>query len=484
MNKHRLLILALILGLFTRSYQYLQRFQYAHDNDLASWIIKDIVIDKHPRLIGQLTSSPGIYIGSLWYYLQIPFYLVANMDPIFVPWLSVSVGLLAIVSIYWVVCKIYNKTSGNIAALIYASSWGISGAEREVVPTTPVFLWTIWFFYAIHSLLKGNKRALVIIAVLWALIWHINLALIFSVPLVFIVLVFSKNKFKPRDFFLPLVILFILSLPLLIFETRHQFSQTKALFGVASHSLSSGSSVIQKANKIIFFSAKNANNLIWVRPEAITWNLVPLAILSAGIYLVLKKKIQSSQAMIYLGWWLAYLILFSLNPLNLSEYYLNGLSILWIVILSVFLANLLPQHKRLVLGLIGVFVVYNLSTAINQNVDHSGYLQKKAIVAGIVAESKSHGYPCVSVSYMTDPGRDLGYRYLFWRASLHVNQPISGSPVYTIVFPHTRANRLDATFGSLGLVYPEYSRYTQTEVARSCGGANSNLTDPMFGFNR
>lgn len=480
----KILILALLLGLFTRSYQYLQRFQYAHDNDLASWIVKDIVVDKHPRLIGQLTSSPGIYIGSLWYYLQIPFYLTGNMDPIYVPFLSIIVGLLATVSIYWVVTRIYGKTSSEIASLIYAASWGISGAEREVVPTTPVFLWTIWLLYAINSLLNGNKRGLIIIAILWALIWHINLALIFSIPLVFIVLVFSKNKFKPRDFFLPLVILFILSLPLLIFETRHQFSQTKSLFGVANHSINSGVSLIQKANKVIFYSAKNANSLFWNKPDSVNWYVLPLGILAAGSYLVYKKIIPKSHAATYLAWWLIYLVLFSLNPLNLSEYYLNGFSILWIVILSVFLANLLPQHKRLVASLIGVFVVYNLYTAVNQNIDHSGYLQKKAIVAEIVADSKSHGYPCVSMSYMTDPGRDLGYRYLFWRASLHVNQPISGSPVYTIVFPHTRANRLDATFGSLGLVYPDYSRYTQTEVTRSCSGANSNLTDPMFGFNR
>ena len=73
MKSKILLFLVLILGLLTRSYQLRERFGYTHDNDLAGWIVKDIVVDRHLRLIGQLTSSPGIFIGPLFYYLQIPF---------------------------------------------------------------------------------------------------------------------------------------------------------------------------------------------------------------------------------------------------------------------------------------------------------------------------------------------------------------------------------------------------------------------------
>mgnify|MGYP001566093577 FL=1 len=85
---------------------------------------------------------------------------------------------------------------------------------------------------------------------------------------------------------------------------------------------------------------------------------------------------------------------------------------------------------------------------------------------------------------MTSPGRELGYRYLFWLENLHVNHPDSGSPVYTIVFPHTLAGRLDATFGGLALVLPDQNRYFPDQIKYSCSGANSNLTDPMLGFTK
>lgn len=127
------------LGLILRLYDYTARFAYGHDADLVGWVIKDIIVDKHPRLIGQLTSSPGIFIGALYYYLQIPFYWLSNMDPIGVYWLTALTGILSIASMWFV--------AGPIASFIYASSWLIANTERDVFPTTPVFLWSIWFSY-------------------------------------------------------------------------------------------------------------------------------------------------------------------------------------------------------------------------------------------------------------------------------------------------------------------------------------------------
>jgi hypothetical protein len=128
-------------------------------------------------------------------------------------------------------------------------------------------------------------------------------------------------------------------------------------------------------------------------------------------------------------------------------------------------------------------VITNLYKFFTLNVNRSGYLYRKAIVAEIKKDSLKHGYPCISISYITDPGYELGYRYFFWLADLHVNHPDSMSPVYTIVFPlNDKLFPVDVTFGALGLIYPDYSRYTQEEVQISCSGENSNLTDPMFGF--
>ena len=65
---------------------------------------------------------------------------------------------------------------------------------------------------------------------------------------------------------------------------------------------------------------------------------------------------------------------------------------------------------------------------------------------------------------------------------MHVNKPDSGSPVYTIVFPLRKDIAVDKTFGHIGLIYPDYSRYTMEGVEESCKSENNNLAEPMFGF--
>lgn len=75
-----LIITIILVALFVRSYKPLELFMYSHDQDLSGWIFKDIFVNHHIRLIGQETSSKGIFIGPIFYYLQIPFYLLTKMD--------------------------------------------------------------------------------------------------------------------------------------------------------------------------------------------------------------------------------------------------------------------------------------------------------------------------------------------------------------------------------------------------------------------
>ena len=180
-------------------------------------------------------------------------------------------------------------------------------------------------------------------------------------------------------------------------------------------------------------------------------------------------------------WLVLYIIFFTINSINISEYYLNGMNIVWIAIISIFLDHLLLQ-KYLGYAVLTIIVGVNLKEFVVRPINRSGYLNRKAIVDFIKTDSQNHNYPCVSISYITSPGNNLGYRYFYWLNDMHVNQPISGSPVYTIVFPHSLVDRIDKSFGALGLILPDYKKYTESQVEDSCQGADSNLVDPMGGY--
>lgn len=462
MKSKLFLIICLILGLFVRTYDFKYRFNYTHDADLAAWVVKDIVIDHHFRLIGQLTSSPGIFIGALYYYLQIPFFWLSGMDPVGTIWLSVGVGLLGIASAWYVL--------GSYASLIYAVSWLVANTEREIVPTVPVFLWSIWFYHTLVKLWNGEKKWLYVAVILISLIWHLNLALVLGAPL--LLLAFFKNikTYSAREIILPLLLGLLLNMPLFVFEARHGFIQSKSL--VATMTTVGGKT--NKINQTITYTIRNANRVFvpdnLVRPA---W-LLPLVLISIIIYF-------SSKRWLILSWIGLYIIFFSFHPLPLSEYYLNGITIVWIIAASIGLQKL---PKILAVLILTIFLGLNLYLMFTFNTNHAGYIERKAIVKYIKEDAQKYNYPCVAVSYITSPGNNLGYRYLFWLAKLKVMRPDSLAPVYTIVFPHSYVDRMDKTFGSLGLIFPDYSRYTREGIAKSCAIPDQNLTESMFGFTK
>lgn len=482
-----ILLLILAAGLFLRVYKPLELFMYSHDQDLLGWFIKDVVVNHHFRFIGQETSSLGIFIGPLYYYLQIPFYFLTRMDPAGGLILPVITGVFAIFSNYFVFSKIFNKRVGLIAAAVYALSYVIIFTDKEVVPTTPAMLWTIWFFYFLWNLFKGKSWSYIFLGLLLGLAWNFNLALIILTPLILIVQIFSKKKWDFKFISIGILVFLFVMTPFFLFETRHGFNQTKSIISSLTTSkdqIPGMGTGYAKFDRVLQLVHTNTTSIFWnpnigIRPGIIFY----LLIVSFGL-LVYKKKIPGILAVTMFLWQVLYILFFTFNSLNPSEYYLNGMNVVWIAVFAVGVDYLLSRKDLKFFGylVLAVFVYMNLFRFFTKDINRSGYIERKALVAYIAADSRAHGYPCVSVSYITSPGNDLGYRYFFWLAKLHVNQSKSGSPVYSIVYPTRFVSRVDRNFGVLGLILPDYGKYTEKAVNYSCSGANSNLTDPLFGY--
>lgn len=487
MKTKTLLIIILAIGLFLRIYQYRERFYYAHDNDLAAWIVRDIIVDHHPRLIGQLTSAPGVFIGPYFYYALIPFFLLTHLSPIGIVGYSWLIGTGTILSAYYVFSRLHGEKTGIFAALLFGLSYNIVNTEREIVPTTAIFLWSIWCYYGLHLQVRGKKIALYLLAILLALVWHIQLVLGLFAFISLAVMILHQKQFRPRDFVYPAILFIILSTPLWLFEFRHGFMQTHAMINSFSSSGHTSLALQERLSQIILYISRNINVLFWVRPVSVGIYTLPACLLGLGLFLLIIKRLPKTTFLLITCWIFLYFLFFSLNRINLSEYYLNGLQIFWISIVAIGLSrlwrwNLLGKFAASIIC--AVFMVHNIDHFVSSYAQTNGFIQRSEIVNYIYADAKKHLYPCVAISYMTDPGNNLGYRYLFWLAGQKTKPPSSLAPVYTIVFPHSRANHLDATFGALGLVLPDYPKYTQSRISESCSGEDANISESMFGFTK
>lgn len=484
-----LLILIIILSLFLRSYDVVNRFGYAADGDLFSWIVKDIVVNKHLRLVGQQTSTEGIYIGPLFYYLLIPFYLLNGIDPVGAIILAITLGVLTTWSFYFVFKKLFNEKIGLIAAFLQGVLLARVAHDRWIVPTITTSLWEIWYFYSLGLLLRGDFAVLPLVGLLIGLVWHVSLSLLPILILIPVAIILSKKIPSLKELTMGLAVLVISSLPLILFEIKHQFIQTKSLFSSFSGNLGDSRGILDKFLQV-FDQAMSSLNLLFFYPHqtfSITQNLLfLLGIIGICLLLVKKKVLSFNLAMLFLIWFISMVGFFTLSSKLISEYYFDNLSMVFMAILVIILGFIYQSTKSgkiVILVLLGFVVLKSFSYIINiKEYNNMGYNERKSVARFISDDSRKRGFPCVSVSYLTKEGEDVGFRYFFYLNNLHVNQSKSGSPNYTIVIPTSLSpDAIKVYYGAIGVILPE-GNFDQKQINYSCSGANSNLTDPMVNY--
>lgn len=255
-----ILIFIFAIAFFFRTYAVVNRFHYDHDGDLTAWIVKDIVVNQHFRLLGQQTTAMGIFIGPLYYYSLIPFFLLFNMDPVGAVIPITMIGILTVISYYFVFTKLFNTKVGLIGSFIYAVSLYAIEFDKRVVPSTPTNLWIIWYLYSLVMLSRGEFRILPILGILIGLVWHIHIALaptLLAIPVAFY---FAKKLPTRKQAIIFLLITFLFSAPLILFEVRHNFSQTKSLITNFTANFG-GADYISESRGVIFGKLNDNTNL-------------------------------------------------------------------------------------------------------------------------------------------------------------------------------------------------------------------------------
>lgn len=482
-----LLILIILLAFFFRTFKVIERADFGHDADLFSWIVKDIILDGHPRLIGQETSAQGIFIGPLFYYLLVPFFIAFNMDPaaIIVP--LTIIGILTVLSYYFVFTKLFNYKVGLIISFLYAVL--ISCAvwfDRRWAPSTPTNLWTIWYFFTVVMISRGKYWVLPILGVLIGLIWHIHIALLpalFAIPIAFIV----SKKIPPKSQIVKFIVaLVVSSIPLIIFELRHNFSQILNLLQNLT-TRHEGATGFYKFQIVIEMVTRNLNSLFFA-PQSfkITNNfLFPVILLISSLWLVKSKIVKLKEFIPMYGWVFGVVLFFSISSSPISEYYFYNIEIIFLVIVGLLLYSLFKSStigKFLVMALLIFIASKNIYSQITQDTYHKGYAEKKALVDYTINDAKERQFPCFSLNYITSPGENVGFRYFFFLKNAHIAVPGRGSPVYSIVIPDEYAkDEIDIKYGHIGVIKPKEIP-TKELMLDACSGQNTNLTDPMFGY--
>lgn len=477
-----ILLIIIFLGLFFRLYKLEIFYPWGHDQDLFAWIAKDILIDHHLRLIGQQTTIIGVFIGPIFYYLMALSFAIFRMNPLSGTIPITIIALLTIYSFYWVFNKFFGTKVGLICAFLYAISPGMVFFSRWAVPTQPTTLWTLWYMYAIFLILKGNWPV-IILSILVGLIWHIHVAFIPLIALLPLCFWLSKRPWNKigiskRNILLSFLTFSILMSPFLAFEIRYDFQQIKALVKV-THEEKGEISGIDRLVKVINLGGRSFAGAFFLSNATINLNtsltsILPFLLITAVIYLFVKKDFTRSQALIILSWIFVVFLGQFFSKAQISEHYFGVLT----VVLFLVIALLLNKFKK-VIFLLAIYLVGVIIWFLNKPDDFGGYLYKKQTIEYIKNQSAADGYPCIAINFIENNiDKGNGFRYLSWFYNLKVITGGNDVPVYNIVTPWTISeNEINAKFGIFGVINPS----RKIIDPRLCSDPSRQLI-PLLGF--
>lgn len=482
LKKYWGLSIILVLALFFRVYNFEKSFSFAHDQDLYSWIAKDIVVNGHMRLVGQVTSVDGVFIGPIYYYLMAFSYWLFGMNPLGVLPILTIIGVFTVWSFYFIVKKFFGEKSGLIAAFIYAVSVGAAFFDRWSVPTQPTMLWSVWFIYVILDLFRGNKKSLLLYAFLVGIVWNVHIALLPILPLPFISYLIGKNfKGKYNKEFWRLMVLsavvFLVSCsPFFIFEIKHNFSQIKSTVVAMKKDLGGPTGMV-KIRKVINASGKEMQQKIVFGYERVAVEYFWLVWIFL-VTMVLKFKKMSVKELILVNSWVLLIMLAQYtSKRQVSEYYFSNLFPLFVVLAGVYFGSFNKARCLVIVAII--YLGFNLWWLIKKSdVDHS-YFYKRELVEYISKKVKDKGYPCISINYIADFGAGVGFRYLFWYNGVQVVKSNPAVMGYDIVVPYNISeSEISRRFGRFGIIEHRDLEVIDADI---CNDKRLEL-EPLLGY--
>ncbi|HZQ29892.1 MAG TPA: glycosyltransferase family 39 protein [Patescibacteria group bacterium] len=375
-HKLEFLLLAsiLVIGAFLRLYKINEYMTFLGDEGRDVIIVRRLLVELHPPLIGPGTSIGNMYLGPLYYYMMAIPLLLANFNPVGP---AVFIALLGISTIWflWFVIKEFFptekvNTGALLASLLYAISpviitYSKSSWNPNIMPffslLTIYAMWKTW--------LKGQYKWLVIGGVSFAFVLQSHYLGLLLAPTIFVVwfLAFIKSQNKKRLVFfsfLSLILFLLLMSPLMFFDLRHNFINFNAIKAFFTNRETTVSVLPWKAIPGI-----------WPILNLASTDLVAAKVTSAGTltasiiafyfiyeYLIRKEKynLRKVSIVLIITLWLGFALLgLALYKQHIYDHYLGFIFTVPFIIMASVIQLLIDRFKNLglIIGIIFVILI-------------------------------------------------------------------------------------------------------------------------------
>ncbi|MCH7951337.1 glycosyltransferase family 39 protein [Patescibacteria group bacterium] len=427
----------LLLAIFLRFYKLGELFHWTLDEEFWSYIPFNIATGYHIPLIGGPISGTGLYLGPLFVWLMaIPFFLTQG-NPIGIAAFVSSLGVLTVAVMFWVGKTLFDRTTGLVAALLSASSFLWVIYDRKYWNASPIPLLSLITIFCMYRIAKGKMKWSYVLAFVLALAFHAHMSSGALLLFVFLGWIVLKLPVRKKEVLSAIALFLALQLPLVLFEFRHQFINTKALMGLFAQKGEStpiGTALgdiarlaVNTAGRL-FYAPVNldiANELTLctqyaeARFQPPFWTAV-LAIAVLVFMMRRRSKLGHKLILLLMGVNFLGLVWHRMRagvgnwyPGQLSEYFFFPSFPAVFLGLASFTTLLMRRIKRQAwLVKLGLALLIGLNVAAIITAKHSdGFAKKREIVRQVV--QKVGNEPFLLTVENDDPCRLYGFRYLF-----------------------------------------------------------------------
>jgi len=339
--KNWILIAVILVGIFLRFYRLEGFVTFLGDQGRDAIIIKRIITGEHFPAIGAPTSVGQVYLGPFYYYFIAPWLLLFKFQPIGLAFGVAVYSSFYLLVNYFIVKELFNKRISLISTLFLSfSSVLIDFSRFSWNPNLlPLFV-LLTIYFAIKSLQTNKWHYFFLLGAFLSFSIQLHYLALFLIPAIGIIFLSSLYKKSVKqlisqfhNFLISVLSFIIFSSPLIIFDLRHNFLNSKLFLALFK---SSGTSFTSKINS--FFDSFYYLNFYSFN---INLNKFFIYVLLVFLFIILFTLIKKSSNL------KTFLLIFFITIVGMSLYngpkhphYFGILFPLYFVIISYFLASL------------------------------------------------------------------------------------------------------------------------------------------------
>ena len=218
---------------------------YMGDEGRDMLVVFEILEGKNLPFIGPPTSVGQLYLGPIYYYFITPFVWIFNMNPVGPAVFVAIIGIFTIPLIYLVGKVFFEKKAGLFSAGLYTLSPLIVRFSRSSWNPNPMPFFTLLLMLSLYYWHKKKKSKFLYLGVFsYAVMLQLHYMPILLIPfLLFILFMLKKNIKDKKTLFYAFLIFFVLLTPLLVFDLKHNFVNTRGIIEIFRERSSLGFSI-------------------------------------------------------------------------------------------------------------------------------------------------------------------------------------------------------------------------------------------------